>query len=512
MNPLAKHGTLIAVYIPNNKLLCAMKTFRINSSLSEKFVGFVIVGMLLFLFAGNRTSQASPFAVSFQVFYEELSPYGDWVEDPHYGFIWIPYAERGFQPYRTNGHWVMSTYGNTWVSHYDWGWAPFHYGRWFFSDLYGWAWIPGYEWGPAWVNWRTGSGYYGWFPLGPRVSFYTSFRFPVYSHWVFVPRRRLLSRNLFRYYLPGRNVNVIYQQTTVINNTYVYNNQNYIAGPSRRELQQVTRRDVPVFQVREGRRPGRTAVSNNNIELYRPRIQPEQARSRNSQAQARPRNYIPSTEYRSRNAERVQPERRAIVPGSTPANTVRSETLKDGNIRDSRSARSNQAVSPARIGSDTGGTRGGATYTNRAVSPNRKEAPAADRSQPYARSRTTTVAPRSSTPSQPTVRSAPSQPRVNASRQPSTVQRNTRSAAPTIQRSRPAQGQVRTAKPENTTRMRSSAPASQNRTLRSAPATRSTRTYQNRGSSGTPRRVAPSTPRTQRSAPAASSQRSRRGN
>jgi hypothetical protein len=333
----------------------------------------------------------------------------------------------------------------------------------------------------------------------------------VYNHWVFVPRRRLLSRNLFRYYLPGRNVNVIYQQTTVINNTYVYNNRNYIAGPSRRELQQVTRRDVPVFQVREGRRPGRTAVSQNSIQLYRPQIQPDQARSNGRQVQARPRNYIPADKYRARNAERIQSERRAVLPEAAPGNSLRSETLKNGNIRDSRSARTNPAIAPARIGSDNS-TRRGTTYTNRAVSPYRREAPAAERSQPHARSRTTTVAPRSSAPAQSSVRSAPSQPRVNASRQPSTLQRNTRSSTPTVKRSRPAQGQVRAAKPgNNTTQMRRSAPASQNRTLRSAPATRPTRTYQNRGSSGTARRVAPTTQRSQRSAPAASSQRSRRG-
>ena len=68
--------------------------------------------------------------------------------------------ERDFRPYSTNGYWTMTQYGNTWVSHYPWGWAPFHYGRWVYTSYRGWGWIPGYEWGPAWVEWRSGNGYY----------------------------------------------------------------------------------------------------------------------------------------------------------------------------------------------------------------------------------------------------------------------------------------------------------------------------------------------------------------
>ena len=121
------------------------------------FLSLIGLGMVL-----NQESKAAHFhGVSFQVFYNELSPYGDWVMDPTYGYVWVPFVEQGFHPYGTNGYWEMTNFGNTWVSNYQWGWAPFHYGRWFWDDYLGWAWVPGYEWGPAWVNWRTGGGYYG---------------------------------------------------------------------------------------------------------------------------------------------------------------------------------------------------------------------------------------------------------------------------------------------------------------------------------------------------------------
>ncbi|MBS1975097.1 MAG: hypothetical protein JST13_12150, partial [Bacteroidetes bacterium] len=103
--------------------------------------------------------------VSYQTFYDDLSPYGQWVSYPGYGYVWAPNVGYGFKPYSTNGHWVYSDAGWVWASDYNWGWAPFHYGRWFFDNNYGWMWVPGYEWAPAWVSWRQNNDYYGWAPL-----------------------------------------------------------------------------------------------------------------------------------------------------------------------------------------------------------------------------------------------------------------------------------------------------------------------------------------------------------
>ncbi|MEX0883443.1 MAG: DUF6600 domain-containing protein, partial [Cyclobacteriaceae bacterium] len=316
---------------------------KIIRLIESRFTGFFLIFLTLTIWAGTKKSIANPLSVSFQVFYDELMPYGDWVEDPHYGFIWIPYVDPGFQPYRTNGHWVMSRFGNTWVSNYDWGWAAFHYGRWFFSDLYGWAWIPDYEWGPSWVNWRTGSGYYGWHPMAPRVQFYVYLGFPAYHHWVFVPRRRLLSRNIYRYYMGGRNVNVIYNQTTVINNTYINNNTTYVTGPSRSELRRVTNRNIPVYEVNNGRRPGRTIVKKNQIQVYRPEIRQANSQSR-LQGNARPSRVISSDDYtRSRSNSSASRRRVATTPSSVNDNkNIRSEALKNSGIQNNRSARSIQ--------------------------------------------------------------------------------------------------------------------------------------------------------------------------
>ena len=137
----------------------------------HKFRIFALSILLLGGISIEEKVKAQPgVSISFQTFYSELSPYGRWINTPQYGSVWTPYVDAGFQPYSTNGYWEVTEYGNTWVSDYDWGWAPFHYGRWSFDDYNGWFWIPGYEWGPAWVNWRSGGGYYGWAPLGPGVN------------------------------------------------------------------------------------------------------------------------------------------------------------------------------------------------------------------------------------------------------------------------------------------------------------------------------------------------------
>lgn len=207
-------------------------------------------------------------------FYDELGPYGQWVQTPEYGTVWIPNAGADFQPYATSGHWVVTEYGNTWVSDYAWGWAPFHYGRWYQDRYRGWAWIPGNDWGPAWVSWRSGGGYYGWAPLGPiqagpGININVNVNIPA-NYWTFVPQRYITSPRLYSYCVPRPRVVNIYQNTTIINNVYRANNRTYAYGPRREEIEYVTRRSVPVYRIENTGRPGRTSIQNNTVGIYRP--------------------------------------------------------------------------------------------------------------------------------------------------------------------------------------------------------------------------------------------------
>ncbi len=230
-----------------------------------------LIALLAFGFAFTGKALAQPgVSIPVESFYNELAPYGRWAQYPGYGNVWLPNAGPDFQPYASNGHWVVTEYGNTWVSDYDWGWAPFHYGRWIFDQAYGgWLWIPGTDWGPAWVSWRSGGGYYGWAPLGPGVNINVNINIPA-PYWTFVPQVYITSPNLYSYCVPRPRVVNIYQNTTIINNVYQYNNRSYFYGPQRVEIERVTRRSVPVYRIDQLDRPGRAVVHNGSVGFYRP--------------------------------------------------------------------------------------------------------------------------------------------------------------------------------------------------------------------------------------------------
>jgi hypothetical protein len=95
----------------------------------------------------------------------ELAYYGDWIDDPGYGWVWTPATvASSWSPYRT-GRWSAPSAGWIWVSSEPWGWAPYHYGRWQLTARYGWVWIPGSVFGGAWVSWADGPGHVAWCPL-----------------------------------------------------------------------------------------------------------------------------------------------------------------------------------------------------------------------------------------------------------------------------------------------------------------------------------------------------------
>jgi len=101
------------------------------------------------------------------LFYEQLAPYGRWMDVSGYGYCWRPTLTAArWKPY-VDGCWVWSSMGWTWQSNEPFGWATYHYGRWVNLSRHGWVWVPGSEWAPAWVSWRQSRDHVGWAPLPP---------------------------------------------------------------------------------------------------------------------------------------------------------------------------------------------------------------------------------------------------------------------------------------------------------------------------------------------------------
>ncbi|WP_240543653.1 DUF6600 domain-containing protein [Spirosoma foliorum] len=234
-----------------------------------RYIALIALVMSSFVYSGKVAAQPGV-SVPIESFYNELAPYGQWIQYPGYGNVWLPNAGPDFQPYASAGHWVVTEYGNTWVSDYAWGWAPFHYGRWIFDQAYGgWLWIPGSDWGPAWVSWRSGGGYYGWAPLAPGWDINVNINIPA-PYWIFVPQIYITSPNLYSYYVPRPQIVNIYQRTVIFNNIYRSNNRAYVYGPPRGDIERITRRNVPVYRIDQMDRPGRSVVGNGSVGFYRP--------------------------------------------------------------------------------------------------------------------------------------------------------------------------------------------------------------------------------------------------
>jgi len=245
---------------------------------SEHKMRWYLVLILTVLFTGMfADGKAQQRNVSFQVFYNELSPYGTWVLHPSFGDVWVPDVDFDFTPYLTNGYWADTQYGNTWVSNYDWGWATFHYGRWYYDTFYRWVWVPDNTWAPAWVVWRNGGGYYGWAPMSPGL--HCSFSVNLFSgipnhYWTFVPNQYVWHQSMHNYCAPrSRNTYIVNNTTYVTNyyNSYEVNN-NYFTGPSHDEIKRATNGSVKEHHIFDGDRPGRSHMDRDKISMYRPSI------------------------------------------------------------------------------------------------------------------------------------------------------------------------------------------------------------------------------------------------
>jgi hypothetical protein len=176
----------------------------------------IFLGVLGMVIPAPEARAQVSVSVSIGTFYDELSPFGEWV-DCTYGECWIPRGVgAGWQPY-TNGEWIYTRYGWTWVSSDPWGASPYHYGTWDFVDRYGWVWVPGTVWAPAWVTWSYSDSYVGWAPMPPKVAFgragYSGRPVVVNeAQYVFVPTNRFVGTNVTSVRVESRRNAEIFRQ------------------------------------------------------------------------------------------------------------------------------------------------------------------------------------------------------------------------------------------------------------------------------------------------------------
>jgi hypothetical protein len=288
----------------------------------KKLTLILLLSMVTVFAAQAHKHSKGYVTISIQNFYDELSPYGDWVYTPDYGYTWRPYFDypEAFRPYSSNGHWVNTEYGWTWVSDYSWGWATFHYGRWAFDDYLGWMWVPGTEWAPAWVTWGSYDNCWGWAPLGPDIyAGYNNTWYAPVTWWTFVPRVNFCSTN-WNHYIYNRPVYV----TNITNITNVYvNNNNYNShnswyyGPRVSEVERYSNTRVRRMEIQESERPENAGIRNDRLSVYRPAV--ESRRQENRPAEYR-------NIEQARTSRRIeQTDARTNDPGANRTRGVRTE-------------------------------------------------------------------------------------------------------------------------------------------------------------------------------------------
>jgi hypothetical protein len=235
--------------------------------------------------AGLNIGSSGRAAVDVGFFYDDLAPYGNWVDRPQHGWCFVPrHTRSNWRPYQA-GHWTLTDYGWTWVSDEPYGWATYHYGRWSNDPDYGWEWVPGQQWGPAWVSWQEGGDYVGWAPLPPTAEFsgnygvdYGGVSFAaslVPDSYLFVPERNFLAPRLDSYFVPQARIGGFWGQTRNFTNYRFENNRFINQGVPVDRIQRGVGHTIPRYQVAdlaEGQRHQREQLRGNQIGLFRPEV------------------------------------------------------------------------------------------------------------------------------------------------------------------------------------------------------------------------------------------------
>ncbi|SPE51764.1 conserved exported hypothetical protein [Verrucomicrobia bacterium] len=332
-------------------------------------------------------------------FYHPLTPYGAWVRVGSYGRCWHP-AEVGatWRPY-CDGNWEWTDAGWYWNSDQPWAWACYHYGTWVDDPTYGWCWVPGTQWAPAWVDWRQGGDYIGWAPLPPpgvRVSpalfaFVDLHRFtePLRFSSLIINDPRIISetREIRGTRREMRNIggaerSVVINEGPGVDPIQRATGRRFTATPIQRVIE---RTPMPQGLRQESPRP--TPTGRENPRLFeqqpnapagreQPRVRPEQPRpapeqprnapERERPPQSRSPNPVPPPERGIAPPERANPPERPVLPptgrpnerpataeGSVPApelpNRPKAPPLPAGRERPNETPSTGERAAPAPV-------------------------------------------------------------------------------------------------------------------------------------------------------------------
>ena len=264
--------------------------------------------------AGIHVGPSGHTSVDLGFFYDDLAPYGNWIERPSYGWVWTPrQVSTSWRPYR-DGHWVWTDEGWTWITDEPYGWATYHYGRWYDDPEIGWAWVPDDEWAPSWVSFQQGADYVGWAPLPPGVSVsvsvgsgYGGYAYGIApEYYNFVPERYFLASRISSYYVAQDRIVPLYRQTRNYTNYRFSGGRAYNYGVPVERFQRYGKvRRYQVADLGAAYRTRGARFQGDRVEIFRPRVQKAARIAPPIQRQAARRAVVSAAQFKAAHPDRV---------------------------------------------------------------------------------------------------------------------------------------------------------------------------------------------------------------
>jgi hypothetical protein len=208
---------------------------------------------------GLSAAQAAPARVSMSLFFSSLQPYGAWVRNANYNYVWVPTSvDPNWSPY-TNGRWVYTDrYGWYFQSNEPFAWIVYHYGRWGYDPNIGWFWVPGTRWAPAWVAWRRDDRNVGWAPLPPEgrgyavnINITINIGDVPQPYWRFVRADQFLEPDLHTVVVTGDRDPDLFRRSQPVGSVVVQNNVIINNVINLNFIEQATKKKVEVLTVKE---------------------------------------------------------------------------------------------------------------------------------------------------------------------------------------------------------------------------------------------------------------------
>ncbi|MBE2217484.1 MAG: hypothetical protein IAE90_04720 [Ignavibacteria bacterium] len=336
-------------------------------------------------------------SVNYMEFYEQLAPYGEWIqvkpedigmkpqsvqrnmngspgkidsglrhalassyESNGMVYVWKPStslavnsiegAEPVYVPYR-NGKWVNTNSGWYFKANTPAEETTSHYGRWVNNPEAGWLWVPGRVWAPAWVDWKQNDEYVSWAPLPPSVYLVKDEMSPSVidnNNYTIVEKRYFVEPDVYKYnnnyYLNGERI--IVNDFSSLVGLVLVEGKLINKGPDIGVIRSIYGKEIPLINIQNVRNFNEVKYTGNDYFVYKPGFQRFKSKDRKKFNVNQPKSFKKYGEWNvkspdTKSEKEYQKQLKKDEKNSKNDNEFRKEIRKgdDGNMYDKRNGK-----------------------------------------------------------------------------------------------------------------------------------------------------------------------------